>query len=104
ALTASSRGLGRRLLPLRLELHRQPQRKGGAAAGLALERDLAAEQPRDRAADGEAEAGAGRLARRREARELLEDPLLLRARDAGSGVRDGDAHGGPGAGRLAPRE
>ena len=69
---------------------RQVQREGAAGAGPAHEPDLAAEQSRQLAADGEAEAGAAVLARGRAVGLLegLEDDLLLDGRDADAGVRD----------------
>lgn len=75
---------------------RQPNRERAAAAGRALERDLATEKPGKPAADGEAKARAPPLARL-ETGELAEDLLVLVLRDARAGVRD--VHADPAAGR-----
>ena len=61
------------------QLQRQPDGERAAAAQLALQRHLAAEQLRQLADDRQAQAGAGVLAGQRVAglAELLEDQLLL---------------------------
>ena len=72
----------------RRRLDRQEQREGRAPARLARDDDLAAEKPRDLAADGEAEARAAVLAARRAVGLLegLEDDALLVLGDADAGV------------------
>src|SRR5690606_35269553 len=68
----------------------QPEREGRALAGLALDRDVAAEGMRDPQTDRQAEAQA---ARRRcggvPAVELVEKPIAVFGRDSRAGVRDG---------------
>ena len=69
---------------------RQEQRERAAASDRAREPDLAAEQPRDFAADRQAEAGAAVLAAGRAVGllERFEDDLVLVRRDADAGVFD----------------
>ena len=69
-------------------LGRQRQRERRADADGALDGDGAAEQVREAARDGQAEAGAGVAARRAavDLTELLEDELLVLAADADAGV------------------
>ena len=73
----------------------------------AAQLDLAAEQARELAADGEAEAGAAVLAAGAGVGllERLEDDLLLLGRDADAGVGDleRDDRAAPGAGSGGPR-
>ena len=96
---------------------RQIEREGAAHARRAAQLDLAAEQVRELAADGEAEAGAAVFAAGAGVGllERLEDDLLLLRRDADAGVRDleGDDGGrvaqhrmvgAPAAGRRRDRE
>src|SRR5205085_11647449 len=68
------------------------ERERRADARLARHADLAAEQPRDLAADGEAEARAAVLARGRciGLLERLEDDALLLLGDADAGVDDAE--------------
>src|SRR6185369_5130165 len=68
---------------------RQVQREGRALRRRADKADLTAEQTRELAADGQAQASAAVLARGRSVGLLegLEDDLLLVARDADAGVR-----------------
>ena len=83
---AHPRGRGR--------LEGKEQSEGAAFAGRALQDDLTAQEPRDLAADGEAEAGpavfpAGRAVRLLEG---LEDNALLVLRDADSRVAHRQGH------------
>ena len=63
-----------------------------ADAGFALDPDAAAHHLHQPLADGQAEAGAAVLARRRRVglRERLEQPALLLRRHADAGVADGE--------------
>ena len=72
---------------------RQVDGEDAAHAGFALKPDLASEQPRELAADRQAEAGAAVLAARGAIclRKRLEDRLLLVERDADSGVDDAES-------------
>ena len=74
----------------RARRRRQQQRERAALAGRARDADLAAEQPRDLAADVEAEARAAVLARRRAVGLLegLEDQRELLVGDPDAGVGD----------------
>src|SRR5205807_9033100 len=78
---------------------RQIQRKRGADAFLARHADLAAQQARDLAADGEAEAGAAVLAGGRGVGllERLEDDALLLLGDADAGIDDAERDDARGA-------
>src|SRR5205807_2265156 len=71
---------------------RQVEREGTPLAGAAHQPDLAAEQARQLAADGQAEAGAAVLAARAAVGllERLEDDLLLVRRDADARIRYGE--------------
>src|SRR5256714_15658158 len=71
---------------------RQLDREGGAAARRRLHQDTAFHPLDELAADVQAEAAAADAVRLRrvEAVELLEDPLVLLGRDAGSLVADRD--------------
>ena len=73
-------------------VQRQVEREGAALAVHAGQPDLAAEQHRQLAADGQAEAGAAVLARGAGVGLLegLEDQPLLLRRDADAGVLDGE--------------
>ena len=75
-------------------MQRQVQREDAALAVHARQLDLAAEQHRQLAADGQAEAGAAVLARRAGIGLLegLEDQALLFGRDADAGVLHGEGH------------
>ena len=75
-----------------LEGRGQVERERAAPVDLALDVDLAAEQPRDLAADREAEAGAAVAPARRSVGllERLEDQAQLVPRDADAGVLDGE--------------
>src|SRR5580658_5579218 len=93
---------GRRELTLRRAgVHqRQVKGEGAAGVGLALEADLAAEQVRELATDGEAAAGPSVFAARAGVRllERFEDQLLLLQGDADPGVgHDKDDRRGSGA-------
>ena len=72
-------------------MQRQAHRERAAAAQLALQTHVAAQQLGQLADDRQPQAGAGVLARQRVAglAELLEDQLLLLRRDADAGVGDG---------------
>src|SRR5205814_10465111 len=74
----------------RLLGQRQIEHEGAARSGDALDRDLAAEQCRQLAADGQPEAGAAEATTGRAVRllERLEDDLLLVRGNADAGVRD----------------
>src|SRR5689334_14229925 len=74
----------------------QLEREAAAGSGRAVEEDAAAVRLHDVAHDREAEAGGADLTAVRALREALEDALLLRGRDAGAGVADGDADGAVG--------
>jgi hypothetical protein len=69
---------------------RQEEREGASLVWRALQEDLPAEQPRDLAADGQAQARTAVLAAGRAVRllERLEDDLLLLLGDADAGVPD----------------
>ena len=71
---------------------RQVERERAALPGRAGQADLAAQQPRDLAADRQAQAGAAVLAAGAAVGLLegLEDDLLLVRRDADAGVGDGE--------------
>jgi hypothetical protein len=75
-------------------VQRQVERERAALARHARELDLAAEQCRQLAADGEAEPGATVLARRAGIGllERLEDQALLLRRHTDAGVLDGERH------------
>ena len=76
--------------PAAQELDGQVERELAAAPGLALDVDLAADQPGDLPADRQPEAGAAELAADRAVRLLegLEDRPQLLGRDADAGVGD----------------
>src|SRR5260221_3447832 len=84
-------------MPLQLD------HEGAAALGAGLAADGAAVALGDLADQGEAEApAAGGLAAAGRAVERLEDPRLLRRRDAGPAIRHGDPW--PALGRPADRD
>jgi hypothetical protein len=80
----------------------QGEREGRALAGRGLDPDATAVHLDDAPGDGQAETGAPLRARRRavDLLELLEDPLLVGLGDARARVRDRDAEGPVGRGRL----
>ena len=77
------------------ERHRELERAAGA--GRALDRELAAHQPREPARDRQAQTGAAEAARDAVVglHEILEDALVHRRRDADAGVADRDAQQRP---------
>src|SRR6185436_7900075 len=87
----------------RRDLVGQVEREGAALARRALDADLAAEQPRELAADGEPEPGAAVLPAGSAVgllKGLEDEPLLLR-RDADAGVDDGEGDAlAPGGGDV----
>ena len=74
---------------------RQAEREAGTRTKRALQRDVAAQEPREPPADRQAEAGAAVLpgAAAVDLAELLEDQLQLIGGDADAGVRDRDGDG-----------
>src|SRR5205814_4402348 len=76
----------------RLGLGRQPDGEGRSATRYARHRDIAAHQPAEPAADGEAEPGAAELPRGRRVRlrELLEQPAKLFLGHADTCIGDGE--------------
>src|SRR5262245_41104687 len=70
----------------------QPDLEGAAAAGLALDADVAAVGADVGADDAEAEAEAAFGAAAVATVETIPDPRLLLCRDAGAGVRHRDEH------------
>ena len=96
-LDLATRGLGhchRAPRPVRRQCpsERQVERERASRAGLACQRDRAAEQRRDFTADRQTQPGAAVATRGRAVslREGLEDELLLFRRDADAAVADGE--------------
>src|SRR4051794_35227934 len=80
---------------------REAEDEGGAVAQLALDREVAAQQARELARDGEPEPRAAARGGAHDLLELVEDPLLVLRGDPRAGVGHAQLH--PAVRRPVPR-